>query len=147
MKLITRSAKQEEMDWINGEYQKIHFPLSNFDNELIVIAELKGERVGLGRLITVDPQHGEIGGIYVLEEHRGQGIARQITNHLIEASKRFEKTFLFSYERSHPHYKKFGFELTPEDEIAAAPQYIVNKLKWCNDEYDEVVLLQELSHQ
>ena len=144
MELVIRSAKEEEMDWVNGEYKKIHFPLSNFESELIVIAEVAGEKAGMGRLITIDEQHGEIGGMYVLQKYRNQGIAKEILQFLLSKCGTFEKVFLFSYERSHRYYRKFGFKLTPMADFPKIPERILTKLKWCNDEYDEKVVLQEL---
>jgi len=38
-------------------------------------AEINGEKIGVGRLVKLDRDHGEIGGLYVTPEYRGKQVA------------------------------------------------------------------------
>ena len=67
-----RAAKKSEMEWINTKYDEVEFVHSIFDKEVIAVAEANGQKAGIGRLVTIDENNFELGGIYVFEEFRGR---------------------------------------------------------------------------
>ena len=73
-----RNAYMEESPWINERYKEIGFVPSNIAHELVAIAEHQGSRAALGRLVPVNADCAELGGIYVLPEFRGLGIGTEI---------------------------------------------------------------------
>ncbi|WFO16925.1 hypothetical protein M601_003870 [Cellulophaga baltica 4] len=63
MKKITiKSAKKDELSWINSKYNEVNFVASTFENEYIVIASVDNEKAGIGRLVRIDNGHIELGG-------------------------------------------------------------------------------------
>ena len=76
--ITTRQAEKEELPWINSQYKEVGFVISSFDNEFIAIVEVNGKKAGLGRLVVVDHENLELGGIYVLNEFRRMGVADHI---------------------------------------------------------------------
>ncbi|MBS0622859.1 MAG: GNAT family N-acetyltransferase [Verrucomicrobia bacterium] len=75
---LLRRAEPSEISWVNQCYAEVQFIHSNFDREVIAIAEVNGQKAGLGRLVTINDENLELGGMYVFEEFRGQGIARKV---------------------------------------------------------------------
>src|SRR5579862_6064334 len=78
-----RLANPNEIEWINDCYDAIQFVHSDFEKEIIAIAEVDGQKAGLGRLVTLEDGSLELGGMYVLEAFRRHGIARQILPFLL----------------------------------------------------------------
>ena len=78
-----RNAYMEESPWINERYKEIGFVPSNIAHELVAIAEHQGSRAALGRLVPVNADCAELGGIYVLPEFRGLGISKEIVSYLL----------------------------------------------------------------
>lgn len=76
--IIIRKASREELEWINSKYSQIDFVDSNFEKEIIAIAEHKEERCGVRRIVTIDENNCELGGMFVFEEFRGMEIAEKI---------------------------------------------------------------------
>src|SRR5438128_1026460 len=85
--LQIRAAEKQEMAWINGCYDEVEFIHSHFDSEIIAVAEFDGEKAGLGRLVKVDEQNLELGGMYVFESFRNKGIAKEIVTFLLTYAK------------------------------------------------------------
>lgn len=128
-----RPAKQPEITWINSSYDEVGFAHSSFEKEIIAIAEINGQRAGLGRLVTIDVNHFELGGIYVFEAFRGQGIARKIVEFLLKASPPSKSIYCIPFEHLVPFYREFGF--IPCVTLEQIPQEILAKCRWCKDRY------------
>ncbi|HBI40812.1 MAG TPA: hypothetical protein DDY16_07700 [Tenacibaculum sp.] len=60
-----RQIKEDEVTWLNACYEKIGFNKSEFSNEFIVVAEFNNQKCGLGRLVKLDEENWELGGIFV----------------------------------------------------------------------------------
>ncbi|WP_428741496.1 GNAT family N-acetyltransferase [Tenacibaculum sp.] len=138
--IIVRKAEKEEIDWVNTQYKSIDFKSSNFEKEYIVVAEKDGKKCGLGRLVKIDEQHVELGGIYVFDAYRGLGVADAIVHFLCNHNP-FLNTIVWClpFENLKDFYGKFGFDthtLTP-------PKEVVEKHEWCNTSgiYSKKVLL------
>lgn len=137
--ITTREANKKEIDWINSRYAEVDFITSNFDNEFIVIAEVNEQKAGIGRLVVIDENNIELGGIYVFKEFRKMGVAENIVRFLCDANP-FENRIIWCipFENLKEFYGNFGFSKTKELKI---PKEIENKQIWCNKTYDKKVLL------
>lgn len=133
--LCVRPAKKEEMDWINKCYDDVDFVHSDFDNEIIAVSELNGQRAGLGRLVTIDSKHLELGGIYVFDSYRNQGVASAIVNFLLKEHASERTIYCIPFEQLVPFYKNFGF--TSCENLKIVPIKILDKFNWCKEKYPQ----------
>ncbi len=135
-----RTAISHEIEWINEMYHTIGFAPSNFETEFIMIAEMNGEKCGLGRLVDIDDNNVELGGIYVLKEYRGSGIAEKIVSHLLENTIQNKNIWCLPFEHLQNFYLKFDF-LDQKGSDIEVPGAIKLKYKWCNQNYEDKVIL------
>lgn len=141
MKTLIRKADNSEINWINSKYQEVDFKPSNFDNEYIVIAEYDNKKAGLGRLVKIDDENLELGGIYVFKDFRKLGIADKIVSALCHQHQLPQKTiWCLPFEHLQEFYEKFGF-IPAEKSTISIPKDIAKKHQWCNTNYDKNVLL------
>ncbi len=143
MSVIVRTAQREELTWVNTQYDRVGFKHSAFDNETILIAELNGTRVGLGRLQLVAQNSVELGGIFVDERSRRLGVAAQIVECLLAQALGYSTVYCLPFLHLRDFYQTFGFELL--DDLAAVPPAISEKLCWCNESYESETLLMVLN--
>lgn len=139
--VIVKQAEKKETNWINAKYSEVDFVKSNYENEYIVIAKVGNENAGLGRLVKIDENNIELGGIYVFPNFRGLGVAENIVRNLCEKNPFYESTiWCLPFENLLNFYSKFGFENCKNKK---APKQLTEKLKWCNSEnkYGKEVLL------
>lgn len=136
--IVVRQAEKDELTWVNSKYAEVGFVSSNFKNECIVIAEIENQKAGLGRLVKIDNQNIELGGIYVFYDFRKQGVAENIVSYLCKTNP-FENATIWClpFENLEVFYSKFGFV---KNRIIP-PIAIAKKLAWCNTTYDKKVLL------
>lgn len=78
-----RTATSDDEPWINARYASVHFIPSDLARDRVVIAEIDGAPVGMGRLVPAGEGAYELGGMFVLDAYRGRGIARAIVDELI----------------------------------------------------------------
>ncbi|MBA6315994.1 GNAT family N-acetyltransferase [Cellulophaga baltica] len=142
MKKITiKSAKKDELSWINSKYNEVNFVASTFENEYIVIASVDNEKAGIGRLVRINNGHIELGGIYVFPNFRGLGVAENIVKNLCNQNPFLPITiWCLPFEKLSEFYAKFGFKNCSDTKV---PEKIATKLEWCNSKskYDEKVVL------
>lgn len=142
MKTVTvRQAEIHEINWINAKYSEVDFVKSNFENEYILIAKVGNENAGLGRLVKIDEDNIELGGIYAFPNFRGIGVAENIVRNLCKKNPFGASTiWCLPFENLLNFYSKFGFENC--DNIKA-PKELTKKQEWCNSEnkYRKKVLL------
>lgn len=93
-----RFARKSEIEWINSKYDEVEFVHSIFDKEVIAIAELNDQRIGVGRLVTIDETNLELGGMYVFEDFRGQGVAKKIVEFLLKCSKSKQNIYCIPFQ-------------------------------------------------
>lgn len=137
---IIRKAFREEIEWINSRYDEIKFKQSNFDQELIAIAQIDGQKAGIGRLITLSDREAELGGIYVFTDYRGRGVAGIIVEFLLQHSEQFKTLFCIAFAHLQNFYGKYGFVLA--NGYQNIPNEVVEKYQWCKLTYEsEPVLL------
>lgn len=130
---LIRTAMRSEIEWINKCYDEVAFSHSNFDREVIAVAEVEGLKAGLGRIVTIDDDHLELGGIYVFENFRNQGIARDIVTFLLEHSNTSQTIYCIAVTHLLSFYKKFGFELCID--LESVHKKIYEKNTWCQENY------------
>jgi N-acetylglutamate synthase-like GNAT family acetyltransferase len=99
---------------------------------------MEGKLAGIGRLVTVDGNNAELGGIYVRPEFRGNKVAEQIVRRLVSESA-FPILWCIPFEPLEKFYRKFGFRQVMNETI---PSAIQEKLDWCEGRYpDKAILL------
>lgn len=136
--VVTRKTKPEELDWVNLKYTEVDFKPSSLNN-LIIVAELHGVKAGLGRLVKIDVNNFELGGIYVFPEFRRLGVADKIVSKLYESSLQEKTIWCLPFSNLLPFYSKFGFKEI--DSEVLVPSEIQDKYNWCNTNYEKEVLL------
>ncbi len=134
-----QKAGEEDIDWVNKKYDEVQFQHSDLNNEIVVIAKVNGEKAGIGRLVKINDETAELGGMYVFKSFRGHGVASEIVKSLLEHRGQFKHIFCLPFENLKDFYGKYGFRLTEgENQV---PEKILKKHKWCNETYDKKVLL------
>ena len=141
MEISLRFATSADLKAINKRYAEVDFVPSH-ENELIVLASIGNKTVGQGRVVSIDSNSGELGGIYVFPNNEGLGIARKVVNFLIKNSK-YSVLYCLPFAELESFYGSMGF--TPVKDIAQVPQAVIKKYEWCNSNYDKPVLLLERS--
>lgn len=131
--LQIRTAKKSDISWINKCYDEVDFVHSNFENEIIAIAECNEQKAGIGRLVKVDDKNLELGGMYVFESFRGKGIAKELVRFLLTYVKLSQTVYCIPFEHLLPLYKQCGF--TNCSEFDLVPEKILEKYRWCQTKY------------
>ncbi len=85
MEISLRFANTADLKAINERYAEIDFVPSHA-GELIVLASIDEKIIGQGRVVGIDANSGELGGIYVFPGNEGLGIARKVVDFLIKNS-------------------------------------------------------------
>jgi GNAT superfamily N-acetyltransferase len=134
-----RLAEESEIDWINSCYDKADLARSKFDKEIIAIAEVDKEKAGLGRLLKVDSDNLELGGIYVMEAFRSLGIAKELVKFLVEQVKPYQTLYCIPFKNLIPFYEQFGF--VPCKQMEKVPADISKKWAWCQSRYTQPTTL------
>jgi len=85
-------------------------------NSLTIGAYLQtGEQIGFARLVTDHATFGYLADVYVLEEHRGQGIASRMVSELLDLPEvRKFRRILLATKDAHRVYARLGFENIPD---------------------------------
>ncbi|MBQ0734826.1 GNAT family N-acetyltransferase [Aquimarina celericrescens] len=140
-KVTVKQAEKNELNWVNAKYSEVYFVKSNYENEYIVIAKVENKNAGLGRLVKIDDNNIELGGIYVFPNYRGLKVAENIVRNLCDKNP-FDESIMWClpFENLLKFYSKFGFENCENIKI---PKEVGDKLQWCNSEnkYGKKVLL------
>lgn len=131
--LTIRTAKNVEIEWVNKCYDEVGFVHSNFGNELIAIAEIDRQRVGIGRLVTIDSEHLELGGMYVFESFRNSGVARAIVDFLLKNTPPNKTVYCIPFAHLVSFYKRFGFASCTN--LDPVPKELLDKYLWCKEKY------------
>lgn len=140
-----RKAKKSEIEWINQRYDEVEFLHSNFDKEFVAIAEKDGQRAGLGRLVTIDNHNLELGGMYVFEAFRGQGIAKTIVAFLLKNAPSSQRIYCIPFEHLTAFYMQCGF--IPCTHLEQVPKELLEKNRWCKQKYAQPTSLLILESQ
>ncbi|HRE16376.1 MAG TPA: GNAT family N-acetyltransferase [Rhodocyclaceae bacterium] len=107
-------------------------------SDFLVLAETEDGKAGLGRLVPIDAQCAELGGICVLPAWRGQGLARDIVSFLLQHSP-YQRLYCVPFAHLSNFYCSFGF--VPVRDMATVPCAIAEKFNWCTREYSSELTL------
>ena len=82
-----------------------------FDNSLCFAALGNGEQVGFARVVTDKATFAYLADVYVLEEHRGNGLARKMVE-AIQGHPKLQglRRFMLATRDAHDLYARFGFK-------------------------------------
>ena len=108
----------EDSYWAKGiPYELVDHSLTH---SFCIGAFVNDEQVGFGRVITDYYTFGWFADIYVLAEHRGQGISKKMLSHILEQSwsKRLRRKMLNTRD-AHGLYRQFQFT------GLASPSYVM----------------------
>lgn len=131
-----RPAHAEEGAWINERYAAVQFMPSDLSRDLVLIAEIDGERAGIARLVPADDVW-ELGGMLVFEQFRGRGVARALIDELLRYAGDRD-VYCIPFADLEPLYAAAGFTRAED-----APRAVREKFEWCQRTYDRPVLLLE----
>lgn len=134
-----RPCRPSELAEVNARYERIDFQPSHPDYVQLVVdcgGAISGLG-GLGRLVPIAPELLELGGIWVAEHLRGDGVARALVNALIEAAGKKDLACI-PFSRLALFYGSCGFATW---DPAEAPELIRKKLAYCERTYAEPVSL------
>jgi GNAT superfamily N-acetyltransferase len=136
-RVVIRPASAADDAWIHGRYAEADFVAHDPSHD-VLIAEAGGVPVGLGRLVPCDAGAVELGGMYVLEGFRGQGVGPALVRALIERAGR-ARIYCIPWTRLEGMYARHGFRtIEPGADLPAA---VADKLRYCAEHYEERVCL------
>ena len=136
-----RLAEKSELEWINSRYEQVSFFPSTYEKEKIAIAEVAGEKAGLGRLVTLNGKSLELGGMFVFEAFRGQGVAREIVQFLLSFVQPSQTVYCIPFEHLCTFYQQSGF--VPCTNFETVPKELLDKYFWCKANYPQPTQLLE----
>src|SRR5688500_15911356 len=110
MSLHLRPGTADDLPWINGCYERVSFLPTKLERDTLVIAELDGRRVGIGRLVNLSDGSAELGGMYVDDDVRGRGVAGKIVERLIELAGT-RQLYCIPFAHLSAFYERYGFVL------------------------------------
>ncbi len=140
MEITIRLATENDLAWVNSSYEGVNFLASAFHNEIIVIAEVNSEKAGLGRLVKINDNVWELGGMLVLTGYRNLGLSKKIIKFLLDQLSQVQVTvYCIPFEGLFVLYNSMGFE--PVSNIDNIPNKVLDKFEWCKKTYPENVLL------
>jgi len=102
--------------WLSGSsYWAKHMPqdifMRAFDNSFGIGAVIDGKQVAYARLITDYATYGYLADVYVLDEHRGKGISKEMMRLLFEMDwVKGLRRIMLATKDAHELYKKVGFK-------------------------------------
>lgn len=138
MDVLIRKALEGELAWVNARYAEVRFVPSNIQNELIAIAEVDSQKAGMGRLVKINDDCFELGGMLVLESFRGLGLAKHIVEFLL-AQTSGKQIFCIPFAHLFELYHGAGFNRC--EDLDSVPKLILEKYQWCQQYYEQDVLL------
>ncbi|KAB2441137.1 GNAT family N-acetyltransferase [Bacillus luti] len=138
-------ATFQDLEWINKQYKSIGFVPSDLNRDKVAIITYKGEYAGVGRLVQIDGETMEMGGIFIASKFRGLQLAGELVSFLVQTAKKLhiQNVFCLPFEELKNFYKKYGFTEVDTTQEVVHP-IILKKYNWCLKTYDKHVLLFKL---
>lgn len=127
--IVIRELRPDERDWADARYRALQFAIDP-PAVMALVAELAGDRVGLGRLVALAPGVLELGGIWTDEAARGRGVARAMVEGLLARAERTghpAPLWCIPFAHLAPFYRSCGFT----DRPAPWPPAIAAKVDDC----------------
>lgn len=141
MTITLHLGETADLAAINSRYASVDF-VPSLDGELIVIARDNGAVCGQGRVVPIDADSGELGGILVLPEFEGRGVARRTVQYLIDHAEQ-KRLYCLPFAELAGFYGGMGF--SPVQDCGEVPLKVIEKYRWCEQQYKKRVLLLERS--
>lgn len=138
-------ATSIDLEWINTQYDSIGFLPSDLKIDRVAIISYDNEYAGIGRLVQIDEDTIEMGGIFILPQFRGLQLAGELVLFLVETAKKLQvqNVYCLPFEELENFYKKYGYTEVDTTKEVVHP-IILKKYNWCLDNYDKHVLLFKL---
>ncbi|MBE7103798.1 GNAT family N-acetyltransferase [Bacillus cereus] len=138
-------ATPNDIEWINNHYESIGFVPSDLKRDKVAIITYNGEYAGVGRLVQIDEDTIEMGGIFILPQFRGLQLAGKLVSFLVQTAKKLhiQNVYCLPFEELENFYKKYGFTEVNTTEEVVHP-IILKKYNWCLETYDKHILLFKL---
>ena len=111
--ITIRDLRDDERGWANAQYRAIQFATTP-PEAVALVAEVGGDRIGLGRLVPLAPDVLELGGIWTDDAMRGRGIARAMVTALlarVELAAPGRELWCIPFVHLSAFYESFGFAL------------------------------------
>ncbi|GAB6437069.1 GNAT family N-acetyltransferase [Bacillus cereus] len=104
-------ATSYDLEWINNQYDSIGFVRSDLKRDKVAIITYNNEYAGVGRLVQIDEDTLEMGGIYILPQYRGIQLAGELVSFLVETAKKLQvqHVYCLPIEELEYFYKKYGY--------------------------------------
>ncbi len=80
-------ATSNDLEWVNNQYDSIGFVRSDLKRDKVAIITYNNEYAGVGRLVQIDEDTLEMGGIFILPQFRGLQLAGELVSFLVETAK------------------------------------------------------------
>lgn len=120
-------ATSNDLEWINNQYDSIGFVRSDLKRDKVAIITYNNEYAGVGRLVQIDEDTLEMGGIFILPQFRGLQLAGELVLFLVETAKITNtKCILSSFEELENFYKKYGYTEVNTTKEAVHPIILKN---------------------
>jgi N-acetylglutamate synthase-like GNAT family acetyltransferase len=144
--MTVRFATDSDLLWVNEQYNKIGFVPSSLEHETVAIVTYNGQNAGVGRIVHLNEQEAEMGGIYILEDFRGHSLANELVHFLVERIRQsgLKAVYCIPFKELQHFYEKFGFTAIDPHTTTVNPK-VLEKYNWCLDQYDKPVILQKLA--
>ena len=111
-----RPARETESAAIKNLIHEVGINPMDLDWRRFIVAVDAGDQIiAIGQIKPHGKDIHELASIAVTPEHRGQGLARAIIEHLLKDSPR--PLYLTCQTKLEPLYEKFGFHVIPYDEM------------------------------
>ncbi|MBG0961997.1 GNAT family N-acetyltransferase [Bacillus anthracis] len=138
-------ATSNDLEWINKQYDSIGFVRSDLNREKVAIITYNNEYAGVGRLVQIDEDNIEMGGIFILPQFRGLQLAGELVSFLVETAKKLQvqHVYCLPFEELENFYKKYGYTEVDTAKELVHP-IILKKYNWCLEHYNKHVLLCKL---
>ena len=138
-------ATSNDLEWINNQYDSIGFVRSDLNRDMVAIITYDNVYAGVGRLVQIDKDTIERGGIFILPQFRGLQLAGELVSFLVVTAQKLQvkNVYCLPFEELENFYKKYGFTEVDATKEVIHP-IILKKYNWCLDTYDKHVLLFKL---
>lgn len=139
MSIKLRLATDQDIEWVNRCYANVDFLPSNLAEDKVMIASVNGCDAGIGRLVPLDRDIWELGGIYTLPEFRKQGVAAMLVQGLLKEAANCT-AYCIPFAELKTFYISFGFQ-EYTGSYQRLPKKLSHKLSFCQTQYAKPVSL------
>lgn len=104
-------ATSNDLEWINNQYDSIGFVRSDLNRDMVAIITYDNVYAGVGRLVQIDKDTIEMGGIFILPQFRGLQLAGELVSFLVVTAQKLQvkNVYCLPFEELENFYKKYGF--------------------------------------